>query len=114
MRVVKDMGTHKRLRAILWLSGLLDVAIVVGLALKMSRAGMGGLSAWFRRVHFIPVSATSGRATYLLRPDHRFTLLYLALMLVALALNLFAVWAYLRSRADRGAEGARRSEPHGS
>ena len=89
---------HKTFGAVLWLSLLTDVAIVGAIVTKVYRSGIRGLVAWFQQFHLVPISATSGQATYKLEPDYRFTAFYIAVILGAFVLTLFLLRIYLRTR----------------
>ncbi len=93
-----ETNKHKTLGTVLWLSILADVAIVAAIATKVLRSGIRGLVTWFQQFHLVPVSATSGQATYRLEPDYRFTAFYIAVIFGAFALTLFLLRTHLRSR----------------
>lgn len=92
------MPGRKITEMLFWLSILVDAFIIAALGTKASRTGISGLSAWFRHVHLVAVSATNGEATYQLQPDYRFTILYTALILGAFVASFVLLRSYLKRR----------------
>src|SRR5712664_92669 len=93
-----EMDKRKTFRAALWLSILVDAAIVAAILTKISRSGINGLIGWFPQFRLVPVSVTGGQAPYRLAPDYRFTAFYIAVIAAAFSLTVFLVRAYLRKR----------------
>jgi hypothetical protein len=98
------MRAPRLVKLLLWICILADVLIIAGLVTKVWRTGMGGLSAWLRHVHFVPIYAANGRATFLLQPDYRFTIFYVGWIVgvfTATALLLRAYRKHASSHRNR-------------
>ena len=92
------MRVHKLVRTLLGVSVLLDALILFGLGAKIATYGVNGLFAWFRHVHFVPVSVANGEATFRLEPDYRFTAFYAITVLGTVGVTFFLLRLYLRDR----------------
>jgi hypothetical protein len=78
----------RKFEPVLWLTAVLDALIVFFIGIKAFTGGLKGLDAWFRHLRLVPVSTANGIATFQIRPDYRFTVLYTTVIVGAFLLTV--------------------------